>query len=462
MAVLSLPPLRDYQLPVLLSEATDDLTVSAPQIGKTFTGALFLLTAAWYGGKSPLPWWWMAPTYEQARHGYTMLCNFARSAEILSDATTAPPLKARLVNGALIEARSWDNAEGLYGPTIRGGVVDEFGQLTHPAYGAISSRRAETIARGEGKLRYLGNVGEMGGVAEVLWRRAEAREPGFAARRWTWRDRVAAHECSCGVNGDPHKHNPECHRGRYLAFVDNERSRMSAPQFRQLYEAEWVDWNLLPAYLFDRAVHVTERASYQSNLPIDLSCDFNVDPLCWILGHHKGREAWAFDEIVIGGGATTTEACKEFLERFRDKKVAIEVYGDASGNARTPKSHLTDYDIIRQVLGSRSPFAMHVPAANPPVTARLNAFNAKLHAADGTISYQVHPRCKTLIADLARVSLRAGTHEIDKRNRQLTHASDAEGYRIVTLFPVVEYGPAVVGAVSALRPYYDEIMSERF
>ena len=441
---LCLPPLRGYQEPVLFSEARDDLTVSAPQLGKTFVGRVWLLSACWYGGASPIPWWWIAPTYEQARFGYLGFCDYARSAGILGDATTSPPLRARLVNGSMIEAKSWDSPEGLYGPPIRGGVVDEFGQLTRLAYSAVSSRRAETVSRGEGRLRYLGNVGEMGTIAEELWRLAESGAPGFACRRWTWRDRAEAHDCRCAedagqviVSGGG-LHLQGCPRGEYVEFIDRERSRMSGPQFRMLYEAEWVDWNDVPAYSFDRALHVTERADYQPGPCVDLSCDFNVDPMCWVLGQHTSREAWDFDEIAILGGATTEATCAELIARLPARKVqTVEIFGDASGNARSPKSHLTDYQIIaRELSRAGIPFSMRVPAGNPAVSSRLNAVNGMLRSADGTTRYSVHPRCMTLINDFARVALKPGTRDIDKRNRKLTHASDAAGYRLVELFPV--------------------------
>ena len=126
---LYLPPLRPYQLPVLLSTARDDVTISAPQLGKTLTGGLWLLAMAWAGGASAEPWWWTAPTYGMAKQGFEKFCDCARSAGILRDATTSVPLTANLINGARIEARSWEIPEHLYGPTIRGAVIDEFGRL---------------------------------------------------------------------------------------------------------------------------------------------------------------------------------------------------------------------------------------------------------------------------------------------------------------------------------------------
>jgi hypothetical protein len=389
------------------------------------------------------PWWWTAPTYSQCRDGFvSKFCALARSAGVLKDATTSVPLQATLTNGVRIEARSWDRPEGMYGPTILGGAVDEFGQLTEAGYGAISSRRAESVSWGMGLLRYAGNAGDHDGIAENLWLQAERGDPGFAARRWTWRDRAKAHNCSCGIEDIHYNlasgHNSLCPRGAYLQHISNEASRMSDPQFRQLYEAEWVDWNDVPAYLFDRHIHINDKlARYQGGLPIDLSCDFNVDPMAWVLGQHRNKRAWAFDEIIIPGGATTDMACTEFMRRITDRSQEVVVYGDRSGNSRDTKSKTTDYEIIRKRLGSfYRNFRMDVQAANPPVAERLNCFNGKLTPTTGEAMYHVHSRCKALANDLARVSCRPGTREIDKSNKKLTHPSDADGYRIARLFPV--------------------------
>lgn len=456
--VLRLPPLRPYQVPVLLSEVRDDFTLSAPQLGKTITGAAWLLSAAWYGGESPSAWIWYAPTYLQASDGFRKLTAMARSAGVLAETTISPPLVAKLINGARLEARSWERPENLYGTTIRGGVVDEFGALTREAYSAISSRRAETIGRGEGLLRYLGNTGEVGGEAERLWRLAESDAPGFASRRWTWRDRALAYECACGEEpggiypelSSVGLHFPACLRGVYIDFIASEAGRMSGPQFRALYEAEWTDANALPVYTFDRAVHVRSDLRLDASLPLIVACDFNVDPMVWIVGQSHQGEAWALDEIVIEGGATTIAAARELTRRYPGRDREVIVYGDASGNSRKTSATRTDYQIIRDVLGAHySSLSVRSGGTNPAVLDRVHAVNALLRSADGRIRFSLHSRCRVLADDLARVSWKPGTRDIDKNsNRSLTHASDALGY---WLFRVGRGGGRIAFGLVPLR-----------
>jgi hypothetical protein len=135
----------------------------------------------------------------------------------------------------------------------------------------------------------------------------------------------------------------------------------------------------------------------------------------------------------------------------------VNVYGDASGKSGSTKSKQSDYDIIRNRLGSRYVrFAVHVPAANPPVAARINAVNARLRSASGDVRYHVHPRCQTLATSWSRTSYKPGTRDIHKPSGEtLTHASDGEGYRLYALYPVrVDSRPYV----STPSRYFDPVL----
>jgi len=457
-------------MPVMTSDAVDDLTIATPQSGKSVAGACWLLASAWMHGADPNPWWWCAPTYAQVKTGFIKrVVYLAHSAGILESYTTSPPLQAKLTCGALLEGRSWERPGGMYADTVLGYVVDEFGQLTDEGYSAMSSRRADSIRRGMGRARYLGNVGQVGGPAEHLWDMAEAGEPGFASRRWTWQIQAKEIPCLCAPGGiEPNisdnapSHHPGCERGVFVLFIRNEASRMSEPQFRQLYGAEWADWNLLPVYTFNREAHVSAEWDYQPALPLELSCDFNVDPMAWVVGQHKNGTAWDLDEIIIPAGATTRMACIEFKRRY-PKVHSLSVYGDASGKARDTRSRQTDYQIIQEELsGHCINFRMDVPSHNGAVTARVNAVNAKLAPAIGEPTYFIHPRCTHLIKDRSRVSWKPGTREIDKRNKALTHASDASDYRLVYLYPVVKAATFQVGTAASAPLPRDSMFNVEF
>ena len=152
---------------------------------------------------------------------------------------------------------------------------------------------------------------------------------------------------------------------------------------------------------------------------------------------HKQDEAWVLGEIAIPGGATTEMACKELIGRYPEPRQHVAIYGDPSGSARKTSASQTDYQIIREILGTYyHTLTVHVPASHPAVADRVNAYNGMLKSASGTVRYHVDPSAKGLIEDLARVSWRQGTREIDKRDKRRTHFTDADGYRMAYLFPV--------------------------
>ena len=121
-------------------------------------------------------------------------------------------------------------------------------------------------------------------------------------------------------------------------------------------------------------------------------------------------------------------------EALKKKYPGIAIYPDATGSARKTSATMSDHAILRD-----TGFTVRAPLANPPVKDRTNAFNALMR--NGNVSFE---NCPELISDLERCTWRSG--DIDKRDPERTHASDAAGYAMVYNFPVisrnVNYDPA--------------------
>jgi len=233
-ALLYLPPLYPYQRKLLEDPARDAACVSATQIGKTFALACWILVCAWQDQKRIHPWWWTGPTYAQVMNGFQYIVALATAAGIVAGQPTVTPFpRLRLLNGALLEFRSRDEAQNLMGTTIAGGVVDEAGMLTAEQQAAISTRRAETM----GPLRYIGNPGIVSGPFRRICAKGESAMAGgsespaiYSLHRWTWRDRYEAMKVT-----DPRR------AEEYAEFVEQERASLVDYEFRRLYEAEWTE-----------------------------------------------------------------------------------------------------------------------------------------------------------------------------------------------------------------------------
>jgi len=84
-------------------------------------------------------------------------------------------------------------------------------------------------------------------------------------------------------------------------------------------------------------------AQYEPHRPIWLCCDFNIDPMAWIVAQPgvneqtKLKEVYAIDEIYMRN-ANTIDACEEFKSRYPNHNAGIVLYGDATGKARHTSS----------------------------------------------------------------------------------------------------------------------------
>ena len=94
-----------------------------------------------------------------------------------------------------------------------------------------------------------------------------------------------------------------------------------------------------------------KNLQYNDTLPLHLTCDFNVDPMCWCLAHKDDKNIYFFDELTIEN-TTTQQAIDEFIRRYPNHKGDLIINGDASGDNRTAQSEFTNYMIIKRALES--------------------------------------------------------------------------------------------------------------
>ena len=170
---------------------------------------------------------------------------------------------------------------------------------------------------------------------------------------------------------------------------------------------------------FNRDKHVMKRET--EGWEIGAGMDFNVDAMsCEIFAFTK-KEIHVFDEIRLKNSGTY-----DMAEALNEKYPGIKVMPDSTGSARKTSSSQSDHDIMRQ-----AGFQILAPRKNPPVRDRVNAVNRLLREERITFT-----NCPNLIMDMERNVWRNG--DIDKRDPEQSHASDAMGYAINWLFPIHE------------------------
>lgn len=186
---------------------------------------------------------------------------------------------------------------------------------------------------------------------------------------------------------------------------------------------------------------------YIKDLDVHISCDFNVDPMAWVLAHKTEDKVFYFDEIVMEN-TTTAKACEEFHTRYPNHSGKIIVNGDASGDNRSCTSEYTNYVIIKKTLESFGyEVEIRIKPFNPPIKNRVAAFNAKVRNAKGEVGLYVSPKCEKLLYNIYNLRYVEGSSKIDvptytqikqtKELKFLSHPFDAASYLVDFYWPIV-------------------------
>jgi hypothetical protein len=194
---------------------------------------------------------------------------------------------------------------------------------------------------------------------------------------------------------------------------------------------------------FEKSKNVNPALKLDPSKPIHLSFDFNIAPGMHVeLGQHwEERDLFTVCAEVHRPNMDTRDATEEAIKLLLaacggKPRHDVHIFGDASGSNRWAGTGESCYSIVRGALdAAKIPFRFRVPAANPAVVDRVNAFNVALCDASGKVHWQCHPSCTRLIEDCAKLKWdKRG--ELDKAQRNLSHPSDAEGYRVHFLRPI--------------------------
>lgn len=185
---------------------------------------------------------------------------------------------------------------------------------------------------------------------------------------------------------------------------------------------------------------------YRQDFDLHLSCDFNVDPMAWVIAHKTEDKVFYFDELVLEN-TTTSKTCDEFFARYPNHKGKIIINGDASGDNRSCTSEYTNYVIIKKKLASFGYDAdIKIKAFNPPIKNRVASFNAKVRNADGDIGLYVSPKCEKLLYNIYNLRYMEGSSRINiptytqikqsKELKFLSHPFDAASYLVDFYWPI--------------------------
>ena len=184
---------------------------------------------------------------------------------------------------------------------------------------------------------------------------------------------------------------------------------------------------------------------YVDDIPLHLTWDFNVDPMCCICAHKTDKKIFYFDEVVLEN-STTQKTIEEVIMRYPNHKGDIIINGDASGDNRSTQSEYSNYIIISNALKKHYPnskIKFDIRPKNPYVIDRILAFNQKVYNDEGERNLFVSPKCKWLLYNIKNLMFKIGSTVVD-----------VPTYAQIKTDPMLKFKEHPFDAASYLPEYY--------
>lgn len=215
------------------------------------------------------------------------------------------------------------------------------------------------------------------------------------------------------------------------------KAQMSEKDAEEQFGGVWVDAEGQIFYAYSDTENVSSECLYVPSDRIGVGCDFNVNPMAWVLFHYTNGIFRVFDELWLKN-TNTVAALDDLYRRYPTHKAGWTFIGDASSNQRRTSAATTDYIQMRndgRFLNKRV-----IPyTKNPPILDRFASTNAIFKNAQGRRRAFIHPKCINLRSDLQVRTYKPGTREPNDdadEKKETGHITDAFGYAIHAIEPM--------------------------
>ena len=363
--------------------------------------------------KKPWPnpkYFYAAPTLKQAKRVAWDRLQSLILPHWVSDISLSD-LRIKTIFGSELFLDGLDAPHRIEGQILDGGVIDEAADIkpesySHSVHGTLVTRQGWCWTIGVCKRFGIGAVE----FRDSFMAAANEEMPNSAAFTWPSSSVLSKEE------------------------LEIARAKCDERTFEEQYNATFLTASGGIFYAFNREYNVRPCA-YDTNLPLVVGSDFNVNPMSWVISHIKGDVLEIFDEIWLRN-TNTPESLGVLLSRYGKHKGGFQMYGDASARARKTSAYMTDYahlcnDVRLKALGR----TMHYINSNPPVADRFASTNARICNGAGQRNVFIDSHCKHLIHDLEVRSYKPGTREADDSG-DIGHPTDALGYILHRRWPL--------------------------
>jgi len=193
---------------------------------------------------------------------------------------------------------------------------------------------------------------------------------------------------------------------QYARFVEGDWDVMDEVLNPFLYE--WIDEK-----------HIDDNATLNPNIPVYVSVDFNINPLCALVIQQTSGGANVVDEIRIDKGSI-----EAFCDAVRALNIPIgllRITGDAMGRGGTvqQRDNSSAYTMIKRLLHMND--SQFIIPANPKHENSRVDCNSALRRLDIRVNSK---RCKGFVFDAKQVQCDANGSIIKLNRRKLTERAD--------------------------------------
>ncbi|HSP70468.1 MAG TPA: terminase family protein, partial [Bryobacteraceae bacterium] len=300
--------LKSPQWEVFTCDSRFRILVAGRRFGKTFLALTELCRAAWKSGSLA---WYVGPTYKQAKRiAWKPLKQLTKP--YWASTPNETDLRIELITGGTICLRGADNYDALRGDGLDFLVLDEYASMAQEAWPEVLR---PALADKEGHALFIGTPRGYNHFHD-LYQKAQ-NQPNWATFQFT---------TAQGGNVSPEE----------IASATHELDERT---YRQEFQASFENLTAgLVYYAFDRSRNV-ETLRYNSRLSLFWAVDFNVNPMCSVIGQRDGDNVYVLDELALPD-SNTWAACEAFLNRIgrwsslSPHTTRLRVYGDATGEGR--------------------------------------------------------------------------------------------------------------------------------
>ncbi len=312
-------------------------------------------------------------------------------------------LEITLVNNSIIMLRSADTPDRMRGLGVDHVVIDEAADISEETWTAVIR---PALSDRQGTALIISSPKGRNWLYEVFQNAKHL--PDWYALQFT---------TAQGGNVPPEE-------------IESAKMDLDERTFKQEYEATFVEYAGVIYYAFGEH-NIREMQFGAHNTPLFVGGDFNISPICAVVGFKHANGLHIYDEIEIYG-SDTQEMATEIQQRYPNRQVHF--FPDAAGAQRRTSAvgGITDHIILKN-----AGYTLKVGSINPAIKDRIASVNAALQSKTGEVKLTISPKCVKLIEALRKQTYKAGTRIAEKGGKKdFSHILDSLGYMVNNIYPL--------------------------